>query len=95
MEQRCIPDQCPEAFRLAAQIADQAADQAVAKTFFMLGVDVANPKEVEEFRRDLRFGAKVRQLADKGMAGLITVAAGGLAIAIWAGVRWMVDQGPP
>lgn len=72
------PEHCPQV--------QQAAEDAVRKVFAILGVDVDVPKEVEEFRENLRFGASMRRAADKG---LLTVAGGiavGITAAIWAGV---------
>lgn len=34
-------------------------------------MDINNPKEVEEFRKDLRFGGDMRRRADKGVMALI------------------------
>ena len=42
------PEHCPHAA--------EAADTAVKKVFAILGVDVDVPKEVEQFRENLRFG---------------------------------------
>jgi hypothetical protein len=64
----------------------QAADLAVRKVFYLLGVDVDNAESVEDFRADLRFGRKLRKLADHGLVGMVGVAAVGLAAAIWHGI---------
>lgn len=42
----------------------ETADHAVKKTFSILGVDVDDPKSVEEFRKDLRFGSQMRRASD-------------------------------
>lgn len=54
-EKQCSPDYCPQV--------QQAAEDAVRKVFAILGVDVDVPKEVEEFRENLRFGASMRRAA--------------------------------
>ena len=56
LNRRCHDDTCQE-----------AADRAVKKVFAILGVDVDKPESVEEFREDLRFGRKLRKLADKSL----------------------------
>ena len=66
--------------------AQQAADEAVKKVFAILGVDVDVPKEVEEFRENLRFGATLRRAADRGVFAVVGLAAVGMAAAFWSGV---------
>lgn len=68
------------------QISQEAADRAVKKVFAILGVDIDKPESVEEFREDLRFGRRMRKLADQGMLAFIVVAVGGVAAALWAGL---------
>ena len=73
------------------RLIQEAADKAVAKTFAILGVDVNDPANVEEFRQDLRFSARMRQAVDKGMiaaTGAIFVA---IAAALWAGIAGKVS----
>lgn len=66
--------------------ADEAAEKAVRKTFAILGVNIDNPKEVREFQESLRFGDKMKQLADKSMFGvftaLVTLAVGSIWFAV-------------
>lgn len=64
-----------------------AAKEGVRQTFAMFGVDVDDPKEVEEFRRDLRFGGSMRRLADKSMASFVIVITVGLAGALLLGLK--------
>lgn len=66
--------------------AKQIADDAVAKTFAILGVDINNPASVEEFREDLRFGKRLRRAADKGVMAFWGVVAAAIAAAIWTGI---------
>jgi len=71
----------------------QAAEDAVRKVFAILGVDVDVPKEVEEFRENLRFGASMRRAADKGMLAIVgAIAIAGLA-ALWAGIVSSIAKG--
>ena len=66
--------------------ADEAAEKAVRKTFAILGVDIDSPKEVKDFQESLRFGDKLKQLADKSLFGmltaLVTLAVGSLWFAV-------------
>ena len=57
------PEHCPQV--------QQAAEDAVRKVFSILGVDVDVPKEVEEFRENLRFGASMRRAADRGALTIV------------------------
>ncbi len=72
------PERCPQV--------KEAADEAVKKVFAILGVDIDVPKEVEEFRQNLRFGASMRRAADKGMLTLIGVLVTAILGVIFAGV---------
>lgn len=53
--------------------ASQAAKDAVQLTFAIMGVDVDKPDQVEEYRRDLRFGGDLRKMADKGRLVFVAV----------------------
>lgn len=72
---------------------DAAADKAVKKVFAILGVDVNKPESVEAFREDLRFGRKMRKLADKGLIGIVGIVGAGIAAAIWAGLITFIKRG--
>jgi len=65
---------------------ERSAELAVKKVFSILGVDIDKPKEVEEFRENLRFGATLRRAADKGMLAMVVVFSGAIMVAIWAGI---------
>ena len=69
-----------------SQHVKEAADEAVKKVFAILGVDVDVPKEVEQFRENLRFGANMRRAADKGMLAIIGAIAVGAMAALWSGI---------
>lgn len=71
------PEHCPHVA--------EAADTAVKKVFAILGVDVDVPKEVEQFRENLRFGASMRRAADKGMLAIIGAIAVGVVSSIVKG----------
>lgn len=66
--------------------ARESAELAVKKVFAILGVNVDEPKEVEEFQANLRFGANMRRAADKGMLAFVVLLVVALAAALWAGV---------
>lgn len=72
---------------------EEAADKAVRKVFAILGVNIDNPESVEEFREDLRFGRKMRKVADHGLLAFVGLLAVGMAAALWAGVVYLV-KGP-
>jgi hypothetical protein len=63
-----------------------AADLAVKKVFYILGVDVEKPESIESFREDLRFGRRLRKLANSGAAGIVGLLALGLVTALYAGI---------
>jgi len=70
-----------------ADAAEKAADHAVKKVFAILGVDVAKPESVEEFREDLRFGKKMRRMADHGQLAMVGVFCLGIMWAVWEGIK--------
>jgi len=73
-------------------IATDAADLAVKKVFYLLGVDVEDAQSVEEFREDLRFGRKIRKLADHGMIAIVGLIALGIVSVFWAGANNLVKH---
>ena len=79
------PEYCPHV--------KEAADAAVKQVFAILGVDVDVPKEVEQFRENLRFGASMRRAADKGMLAIIGAIAVGALAALWAGIVSSIVKG--
>lgn len=68
------------------RMSEDAAEHAVKKVFAILGVDIDRPESVEEFREDLRFGKRMRKIADHGTLALFGVFVAGLAAALWAGI---------
>lgn len=71
---------------LGERISEESADRAVKKVFAILGVDINKPESVEEFREDLRFGKKLRKLADHGVFVLTALLFTGLAWASFEGI---------
>jgi hypothetical protein len=65
----------------------EAADRAVKKVFAILGVDIDRPESVEEFREDLRFGKKLRKIADHSTLAFVGVVAVGFASLLWIGIQ--------
>jgi hypothetical protein len=73
------PNYCPHL--------DEAAERAVRKVFAILGVDINVPKEVEEFRENLRFGSQLRMLAGRGAVAMFVVICTALVTATWVGIK--------
>lgn len=71
---------------MGERVSEESADKAVKKVFAILGVDINKPESVEEFREDLRFGKKLRKLADHGVFVLVALIFTGLAWAAFDGV---------
>ena len=74
--------QCAHSDRMS----EDAAEHAVKKVFAILGVDIDRPESVEELRDDLRFGRKMRKVADHGLLAFFGVVAAAFAAAVWAGI---------
>ncbi|KOR29258.1 hypothetical protein TI05_15440 [Achromatium sp. WMS3] len=52
--------------------------EASKEFFYIIGIDVENPSEIEEFRKDLRFSREMRTVATRGLlaaTGFIVTAA--------------------
>jgi hypothetical protein len=64
----------------------EIADRAVKKTFAILGVDIDKPESVEEFRQDLRFGKRLRKIADHGTLAFFGAVAVAVVAALWIGI---------
>ena len=71
----------------------EIADRAVKKTFAILGVDIDKPESVEEFRQDLRFGKRLRKIADHGTLAFFGAVAVAVAAAIWIGITNTINKG--
>lgn len=70
---------------LGERISEESANRAVKKVFAILGVDINKPESVEGFREDLRFGRKLRKLADHGTLVIVGLLFTGLAWAVFEG----------
>jgi hypothetical protein len=62
---------------------EEAAKQAVKDTFNILGVNVDDPKQVEDFRKGLRFGEDLLQMSKKGKITIMCAVIGLAATYIW------------
>jgi hypothetical protein len=64
--------------------AQTVAKQAVKEVFYLLGVDVDDPKQVEAFRRDIRFAGDLRRQVAKGVGAILVALVGGAITYIWS-----------
>jgi len=71
----------------------EIADRAVKKTFAILGVDIDKPESVEEFRQDLRFGKRLRKIADHGTLAFFAAVAVAIVAALWIGITSSINKG--
>ena len=71
----------------------EIADRAVKKTFAILGVDIDKPESVEEFRQDLRFGKRLRKIADHGTLAFFGAVAVAIVAALWIGITSSINKG--
>ena len=74
-ERRCPVANC--------QRPEEAAKVAVKHVFEILGVDVDDPKQVEDFREDLRFSGGMRDMTRKGKIAMMVSFIGLVTTAIW------------
>jgi hypothetical protein len=65
----------------------------VKKTFAILGVDIDKPESVEEFRQDLRFGKRLRKIADHGTLAFFGAVAVAVVAALWIGITHAINKG--
>jgi hypothetical protein len=68
--------------------AGEAAEKAVERVFFLLGVDVHDAASIEEFRQDLRFGKSMRKYAEQGTAAMVKV----VAMLVVSGFIWAIQN---
>lgn len=75
----------------------KVAKAAIKEVFFLLGVNVDDPKDVEEFRKDLRFGGTMRRRADKGVmlliGAIVTMLVGFLGTGLWESLKSHLGNG--
>jgi len=82
----------PQDRRSRCDHADAAAEQAVRKTFAILGVDIDRPEQVREFQESLRFGDFLRKAANKGIFTIISALVGALVVALWYGFKASIGK---
>jgi hypothetical protein len=85
--QRHGHESCPDEEAIMKQVIEQSVERAVKKTFAILGVDINDPESVEEFRQDLRFGKRMRKMADHGQLALVAMFFMGLGWALYEGIK--------
>lgn len=89
------PEECfSHIHREHCQYAEDAADRAVEKTFYRLGVDVNNPSELKKFQDSLRFGEKLLNMADKGIIAAVVTGVGMLMAALFLGIKTKITGQP-
>lgn len=73
------------------EIANQAADAAVQKTFTMLGIDITNADSIRTFQANQTWTYRFRRTSEKlGSVILITIAVavtGGLGKLVWEALK--------
>lgn len=79
--------------RYVDEVSREAATNAVRDVFDKLGVDVDDPRSLEEFRDGLRFGQKLNKRADYAVLAIIGVIAVGVAAALWQGIIVKIKGG--
>jgi hypothetical protein len=65
------------------RVANQSVDMALKKAFGHLGVDIDDPKDLQVFRDDLRFGGVFRSAATRSFYALLAAIFGGIGLSIW------------
>lgn len=82
----CEQDKTGKSHCRLEDVTEEAAKHAVKHVFAIIGVDVDKPESVEAFREDLRFGRRMRKIADHGTIVLAGAVFLGIAYAVWAGI---------
>lgn len=81
----------------ARQIAQEAADTAVATLFLHLGYDVHDKEQVRHLKRDLEHLRGWREATDtirkQGVTAAVTVVVAGALGALWLGFQMMTRGG--
>lgn len=67
-------------------MASRAAKDAAKEVFSQLGVNIDDPAQIEEFRKDLRFGGQLRKAADRSFTGFLLTGFVALAAAAWISI---------
>ena len=74
---------------MGERVSAESADKAVKKVFAILGVDIDKPESVSEFQDDLRFGRRLRKMAEHGSLVVTALLVTGL---IWAAFEGMIAR---
>lgn len=85
--------ECPAEVRECPHL-QASAEIAVKRVFSILGVDIDKPDQVEAFRENLRFGARLRKAADHGELVLVAAIVGAALLALWTGIKATITGGP-
>lgn len=87
-----------EASQIALAAAKEAVRETMAETFGILGVNVADFESMQKFRDDLEWARRARHLSERtghrAWTTIVTVAASGVAIALWEYVRILFGKHP-
>lgn len=83
----CEQDKSGKRLCRLEDVTEEAAKHAVKHVFAIIGVDVDKPESVEAFREDLRFGRRMRKIADHGQLVLVAALCMGIAWAIYEGIK--------
>lgn len=75
------------------RVIDATVKASVRQVFAIMGVDIDVPKDVEEFRENLRFSASMRHAVNKGVLAVVALMAVGIAGAMWAGIVATISKG--
>ena len=90
---RRVSDHCPSDPSRRCELADAAAETAVRKMFAIVGVDVDEPADVEEFRKSLRFGDDMRRAYSRGVLVVVGLAAAAVWGVVASGLKIHVGGG--
>lgn len=64
-----------------------AAEESAIKVISLLfGVDANDPRQVEDLRRDIRFGGELRRMAGHGKLAVIAALATAFGAAVWVSI---------
>ena len=77
-----------EVTAIAEEVAERTSQQTLHETFRLFGVDLADQKQVNEFREDLVHARKLRRLSQR-VGGLVLLALVPFIVLLvfkWAGV---------
>lgn len=74
-----------------SRIAEKSMDGAVTLAFRHLGVDVEDPKDLERFRSDLRFGGVFRDATERGFRAVIAAIFGAIGVSVWMVFKDHID----